>query len=69
MLSENININFLPTFEPWENYKTDQLEAIVKGWMLILSRAAWAQWHEYGQKCIAEIGAELDKRSLEDIPF
>ncbi|GAP99130.1 hypothetical protein [Leptolyngbya sp. NIES-2104] len=62
-------INVYPTFEPWENYSYEQLASIVKGWQFIVNQSGWRPWHEYGQKCIAEIEAEIEKRSCEDIPF
>lgn len=70
----DFEFSILPTFKPWEDYSTEELAAIVQGWQFIIDNPAfqdlvnnayqsgWQQWHDFGQNCIAEIKAELDKR-------
>lgn len=53
-----------PTFEPWDCYSIEQLQAIIHGWQWILAQPGWAAWHQAGETCIAEIEAELERRSL-----
>lgn len=61
-MSRNVTISVYPTFEPWENYDSEQLASIMRGWRFILNQSGWQPWHDYGQNCIAEIQSELEQR-------
>lgn len=55
-----------PTFEPWQNYDIDQLEAIIRAWEWIMQRPSWSSWYPTGERQIAEIRIEINQRLLVD---